>query len=44
MKFGQLIEYIMENIFLEKSYTEDGVETRPRNHSKKSKLRIAMKY
>ena len=34
----------MENIFLEKLYTEDGVETRPRNHSKKLKLRTAMKY
>ena len=27
MKFGQLIEYYMRNIFLEKSYTKCGGET-----------------
>ena len=27
MKFGQLIEYNMRNIFLEKSYTKCGGET-----------------
>ena len=30
MKFGQLIEYNMRNIFLEKSYTKCGGETIPR--------------
>ena len=29
MKFGQLIEYNMRNIFLEKSYTKCGGETFP---------------
>ena len=29
MKFGQLIEYNMSNIILEKSYTKCGGETRP---------------
>ena len=29
MKFGQLIEYNMRNIFLEKSYTKYGGETIP---------------
>ena len=38
MKFGQLIEYTMKNIFLEKSYTKCGKETIPRPFSKKSKL------
>ena len=40
MKFAQLIEYNMENIFLEKSYTKCGGETRP--FSKKSKLIISL--
>ena len=40
MKFGQLIEYNMRNIFLEKSYTKCGRETIPRLFSKKSKLSI----
>ena len=39
MKFGQLIEYNMRNIFLEKSYTKYGGETIPRHFPKKSKLR-----
>ena len=30
MIFGQLIDYNMINIFLEKSYTKCGVETSPR--------------
>ena len=30
MKFGQLIEYNMKNIFLEKSHTKCGGETIPR--------------
>ena len=40
MKFGQLIEYNMRNIFLEKSYTKYGGETIPRPFSKKSNLSI----
>ena len=35
MKFGQLIEYSMSNIFLEKSYTKCDEETIPRPFSKK---------
>ena len=42
MKPGQLIEYNMRNIFLEKSYTKCGWETSPRFFSKKSKLRISL--
>ena len=38
MKFGQLIEYNMRNIFLEKSYMKCGGETIPRLSPKKSKL------
>ena len=34
-KFGQLIEYKMRNIFLEKPYTKYGGETIPRPFSKK---------
>ena len=30
MTFGQLIKYNMRNIFLQKSYTECGTETRPK--------------
>ena len=37
MKFGQLIEYNMRNIFVEKSYTKCAGETIPRPFSKKSK-------
>ena len=40
MNFGQLIEYNMKNIFLEKSYTKCGGETIPRQFPKKSKLSI----
>ena len=40
MKFGQLIEYTMRNIFLEKSYTKCGGGTIPRSFSEKSKLSI----
>ena len=40
MKFGQLIEFNMKNIFLEKSYTKCGGENSPRPFSKKSKLSI----
>ena len=31
LKFGQLIEYNMRNIFLKKSYTKCGGETSPKN-------------
>ena len=40
MKFGQLIEYNMRNIFLEKSYTNCGSEIIPKPFSAKPKLRI----
>ena len=40
MKFGQLIEYIMTNIFLEKSYTKCCGETIPKPFLKKLKLSI----
>ena len=36
IKFGQLIEYNMRNIFLVKLYTKYGKETIPRPFSKKS--------
>ena len=39
VKFGQLIEYKMRNIFLEKSFTKYGGKTVPRPFSKKSKLK-----
>ena len=42
MKFGQLIEYNMRNIFVEKSYTKCARETIPRPLSKKSKLSISL--
>ena len=42
MKFGQLIEYNMINIFLEKSYTKCGGETSLRPFSGKLKLRISL--
>ena len=42
MKFGQLIEYNMTNMFLEKSYAKCGGETIPRPYSKKSNLSIAL--
>ena len=42
MKFGELIEYNMRNIFLEKLYTKCGRETIPRPFSKKSKLSISL--
>ena len=42
MKFGQLIEYKMRNIFFEKSHTKCGGETIPGLFSKKSKLRISL--
>ena len=42
MKFDQLIEYNMINIFLEKSYTKGGGETVPRPFSKKLKFNISL--
>ena len=38
MKFGQLIEYNMRNIFLEKSFTKCGGETLTRPCPKKLKI------
>ena len=40
MKFDQLIIYCMGTIFLEKSFSKCGEETRP--FSKKSKLNISL--
>ena len=42
MKFGQLIEYNMGNIFLEKSHTKCSGVTIPRLLSKKSKFSISL--
>ena len=42
MKFGQLIEYNMRNIFVAKSYAKYAKETIPRLLSKKSKLTISL--
>ena len=42
MKFGQLIEYNMRNIFAEKSYTKCAGETIPRFLSKKLKLSVSL--
>ena len=42
MKFGQLIECNMRNIFLEKSYTKCGGETSPRLFSENLKLTISL--
>ena len=42
MKFGQLKEYNMKNIFVEKSYAKYAGETIPRPLSKKSKLSISL--
>ena len=42
MKFGQLIEYNMRNIFIEKSHTNCGRETIPRSFSRKPKLNISL--
>ena len=42
MKFGQLIEYSMRNIFLEQLYRKCGAETILRHFSKTSKLSIAL--
>ena len=42
VKFGQLIEYQMMNIFVEKSYTKCAGETIPRPLFKKSELSISL--
>ena len=42
MRFGQLTEYNMRNIFLEKSYTSCGRKTIPRLSSKKPNLSISL--
>ena len=42
IKFGQLIEYNMSNIFLEMSYIKCGGEASPRPFYKKSKLSISL--
>ena len=42
MKFGQLMEYNMRNIFVEKSYKKCAGETIPRRLFKKSKLSISL--
>ena len=42
LKFRQLREYNMRNIFLEKLYTECGGEASPRPFDKKSKLSISL--
>ena len=42
MKYGQVLEYNMSNIFPEKSYTKCGGDTFRRPFSKKLKLRISL--
>ena len=42
MKYGQLMEYNMTNIFLEKSSTKCDGETSPRPFSGKLKLSISL--
>ena len=42
MKFGQLIEYNMRNIFLKKSCTKYGRGTIPTPFSKKTKFSISL--
>ena len=42
MKFRQVIEYNMRNIFVEKSFAKYPKETIPRPLSKKSKLSISL--
>ena len=42
MEFGQLIEYNMRNIILEKSDTKYGAETSPKPFSGKLKLSILL--
>ena len=44
IKFRQLIEYNMKQIFLEKSYAKCGGETIPTPFSKQSKLEISLDH
>ena len=44
IKFGQVIEYNMRNIFLQKSHSKCGGETIPRPFSKKSKLSTSLDH
>ena len=44
MKFVQLIEYNMRNIFLEKPHTKCSGEVSPRTFYKKSKLSISLDH
>ena len=44
MKFGQLIEHNMWNIFLKKSYTKYGGETILRLFSKRAKLSVSLDH
>ena len=44
MKFGQLIEYIMKKIILEKSCAKYGGETSPRPFSERLKLSIYLDH
>ena len=44
MKFGQLTESNMRNIYLEKSFTKCGRKTIPRLFSKKSRLSIPLDH
>ena len=44
IKFGQIVEYNMRNIFIEKSYPKYGRETIARLFSEKSKLRISLDH
>ena len=41
-KSGQLIEYNITSIFIEKSYTKGSGETSPRPSSEKSKLSLSL--
>ena len=42
IKFGQLIEYNMRNIFLEKLYTKCEGKTSPRSFPKKNRSSISL--
>ena len=42
MKFGQLIEYNIKNIFLEKSFAKCGRKANLKPFYKKQKLRISL--
>ena len=44
MKFGQIIEYKMRNVFVEKSNTNCGEENSPTPFSEKLKLNISLDH